>query len=142
MGSDGDRRVDFTLDRTDNKISGSFAIHGTGRGNIRGEYNPEDKKSPLRLECVLTEVTIKQDDDEQTKKQKKALIGQTRVLDGWFLYAEGGAKKDENNDGKDDSSKSMLPLLIGGVWKGGSNEYKLEPITPTATVAGGGKVES
>ncbi len=33
-GTDGDRRIDFTLDRIANKITGSFAIHSTGRGNI------------------------------------------------------------------------------------------------------------
>jgi CHAP domain len=138
-GTDGNRRVDFTLDRQDHKITGSFAIHGTGRGNIRGEYNPEDKTSPLRLECVFTEVTpeVKPED---TEAKKKALIGKTRVLDGWFLYAEGGAKKDENNDGKDDSSKAALPMLIGGMWKGGAKEYKLEPITPQKSVAGAEKI--
>jgi murein DD-endopeptidase MepM/ murein hydrolase activator NlpD len=116
MGSEDNRRVDFTLDRNANKITGSFAIHGTGRGNItKGEFNPADKASPLHLEVVFTDGELK---------------GQTRILDGWFLYAENGSKKDENNDGKDDSSKTALPLLIGGVWKGGSKEYKLEPITP------------
>ncbi len=53
--------------------------------------------SPLKLECQLI-------DGE--------LFGQTRVLEGWFLYAEGGTRKDENNDGKDDSSKAaLLPSL-------------------------------
>ncbi len=135
MGSDGDRRIDFTLDRTDQKITGSFAIHGTGRGNIRGEYNPENKTSPLHLEMVFTQITPEKDPKETEKK--KFLLGQTRVLDGWFLYAEAGSQKDENNDGKDDSSKAELPLLIGGIWKGGSKEYKLEPITPQATVVDG-----
>jgi murein DD-endopeptidase MepM/ murein hydrolase activator NlpD len=121
-GTEDNRRVDFTLDRTANKITGSFAIHGTGHGNItKGEFNPADKASPLHLEVVFTEGELK---------------GKTRVLDGWFLYAESGAKKDENNDGKDDSSKTALPLLIGGVWKGGKKEYKLEPITPQASTGG------
>jgi murein DD-endopeptidase MepM/ murein hydrolase activator NlpD len=133
-GTDGDRRIDFTLDRQDNKVSGSFAIHGTGRGNVRGEYNPKDKASPLRLECVFTEITPEKDPEETKKKQ--ALVGKTRVLDGWFLYAESGSKKDENNDGKDDSSKAALPLLIGGIWKGGTKEYKLEPITPQVSTGG------
>jgi hypothetical protein len=123
-GTEDNRRIDFTLDRTANKITGSFAIHGTGRGNItKGEFDPADKTSPLRLEVVFTEGELK---------------GKTRVLDGWFLYAESGTKKDENNDGKDDSSKSALPLLIGGVWKGGTKEYKLEPISPTLTAAKSG----
>jgi hypothetical protein len=138
-GTDGDRRIDFTLDRQDNKISGSFAIHGTGRGNVRGTFDPKDKASPLRLECVFTEITPEKT-KEETEKKAKALIGKTRVLDGWFLYAESGSKKDENNDGKDDSSKAALPLLIGGIWKGGTKEYKLEPISPKATVAGNGKI--
>jgi CHAP domain len=142
MGSDGDRRIDFTLNRIDNKISGSFAIHGTGHGDIRGEYNPEDTKTPLRLECTFTKVVENPDPNKKPDPALLKLVGQTRVLDGWFLYAENGAKKDENNDGKDDSSKSALPLLIGGVWKGGKKEYKLEPITPQATVASNGKVES
>jgi surface antigen len=136
MGSDGDRRIDFTLNRTGNKISGSFAIHGTGNGDVRGEYNPEDKTSPLRLECVFTKVVENPDPNKKIDPALLKLVGQTRVLDGWFLYAEGGAKKDENNDGKDDSSKAALPILIGGTWKGGMKEYKLEPITPRATVAG------
>jgi surface antigen len=128
MGSEDNRRIDFTLDRNANKITGSFAIHGTGRGNItKGEFNPADKTSPLHLEVVFTDGELK---------------GKTRILDGWFLYAENGSKKDENNDGKDDSSKTALPLLIGGVWKGGNKEYKLEPITPQATVAGGKNVGS
>jgi hypothetical protein len=118
--------LDFTLDRKDNQITGSFAIHGTGHGNItKGEFNPADKASPLHLEVVFTDGELK---------------GQTRVLDGWFLYAESGSKKDENNDGKDDSSKTALPLLIGGVWKGGVREYKLEPISPKTTVAASGKI--
>jgi CHAP domain len=145
MGTDGDRRIDFTLNREGKRISGSFAIHGTGRGDIRGEYNPEDKTSPLHLICIFTKVVNPDEDKDPNKKpdpELQKLIGQTRVLDGWFLYAESGAKKDENDDGKDDSSKAALPLLIGGIWKGGAKEYKLEPITPQATVAGNGKVES
>ncbi len=125
MGSDGDRRIDFTLDRDGGKITGSFAIHDTGHGNITtGEFNPKDKSSPLRLECVFTD---------------KELKGQTRVLDGWFLYAKSSDKRDENNDGQDDSSKQALPLLIGGVWKGGAKDYKLDPISPTAQAEGGQK---
>ena len=58
-------------------------------------------------------------------------------MEGWFLYAEGGTRKDENNDGKDDLSKAALPLLIGGIWKGGTKDYKLEPISPSAAKPGG-----
>ena len=43
---------------------------------------------------------------------------------------------DENNDGKDDSSKAVLPLLMGGIWKGGTKDYKLEPISPRAAKPG------
>lgn len=50
--------------------------------------------SPLKLECRFA---------------NGELAGQTRVLEGWFLYAEGGTRKDENNDGKDGSSKAALP---------------------------------
>ncbi len=123
VGSDGNRRIDFTLDRQAGKISGSFAIHGTGRGNItKGSFDHSDKASPLKLECQFT-------DGE--------LSGQTRVLEGWFLYAEGGTSKDENSDGKDDSSKAALPLLIGGTWKGGTKDYRLGPISPSAAKPGG-----
>jgi predicted chitinase len=125
MGSEDDRRIDFTLDRDGGKITGSFAIHGTGHGNItKGEFNPKDKSSPLRLECVFTDRELK---------------GQTRVLDGWFLYATATDKRDENNDGKDDQSKHVLPLLIGGVWKGGTKEHKLDPVSPTAEAQGNQK---
>ncbi len=113
------------LDREGPKITGSFAIHDTGHGNItKGEFNPKDTASPLRLECVFTDLELK---------------GQTRVLDGWFLYAKSSDKRDENNDGRDDSSKQALPLMIGGVWKGGTKEHKLDPISPTAQAEGGPK---
>jgi murein DD-endopeptidase MepM/ murein hydrolase activator NlpD len=136
LGSADNRRIDFTLNRTGNTISGSFAIHGTGNGDIRGEYNPEDQASPLRLECFFTKVVENPDLNKKPDPALLRLVGQTRVLDGWFLYAEGGTKKDENNDGKDDSSKAALPLLIGGTWKGGLKEYKLEPITPQVSTGG------
>ena len=89
MGSDGDRRIDFTLNRSGSKITGSFAIHGTaGRGNrgniTKGSFDSSDKISPLKLECQFT------DGD---------LVGKTRVLNGWFLYAEDGMKRDKNTDG-------------------------------------------
>ncbi len=122
LGTEGDRRIDFTLDRSSTKISGSFAIHGTGRGNItKGNFDPNNKTSPLHLECTFTDGDYK---------------GETRVMDGWFLYAEGSTKKDENNDGRDDSSQAALPLLIGGLWKGGKKDYKLEPVSPTASTKG------
>ncbi len=122
MGTDGDRRINFTLDRQANKITGSFSIKDTGHGNItKGSFDPSNKASPLKLECQFTD---------------RELAGQTRVLEGWFLYAENGTRKDENNDGKDDSSKAALPLLIGGMWKGGAKDYKLEPISPSAAKPG------
>jgi hypothetical protein len=92
MGSSGDRRIDFTLNRTDDKISGSFAIHNTGHGDIRGEYNPDDKTSPLRLECAFTKVLENPDPNKKIDPALLKLVGQTRVLDGWFLYTESGAK--------------------------------------------------
>lgn len=122
-GTTDNRRIDFTLDRADNKITGSFAIHGTGHGLITtGSYNSKSAQNPLHLECQFT-------DGE--------LSGQTRVLDGWFLYAESGQHKDENNDGKNDTTKTALPLLIGGWWKGGKKDYKLEPISPSASTPKG-----
>ncbi len=127
-GTDGDRRADFNLNRQGAKITGSFAVHGTGHGTItKGEFNPDNKTSPLHLECSF-------DDGE--------LSGQTRVLDGWFLYAEGVTKRDENNDGRDDSSGAALPLLMGGIWKGGKKDYKLEPISPSASTGSTERVSS
>jgi hypothetical protein len=122
LGSLDDRRVDLILDRSGSKISGSFAIHGTGIGNItKGSFDSSNKSSPLRLECTFTDGIFK---------------GQTRVLEGWFLYTESTTNKDENNDGRDDSSQAALPLLIGGIWKGGKDDYQLEPISPTASTKG------
>ena len=90
IGTSGDRRIDFTLNRSGKDISGSFAIHGTGRGDIRGHYKPEDKANPLHLVCIFTKVLNPDDSENPNKKpdpELLKLIGQTRVLDGWFLYA-------------------------------------------------------
>ena len=68
-----------------------------------------DKANLLKLEYQFT--------DGET--------GQTRVLEGCFLYAEGGTRKD-------DASEAVLPWLIARIWNGGTKDYKLEPISPSA----------
>jgi hypothetical protein len=75
MGSEDNRRVDFTLDRTANKITGSFAIHGTGRGNItKGEFNPADKASPEgRVVRWVNVLEFPWCDDKQIKPALEAL---------------------------------------------------------------------